>query len=327
MGFDHRHGRRRSLRRCLAAASASGAFLLASAGAALADTAAISVTDTAGASDPAAEVPRTFTISGNVTAPKRYFVKYRPTGGTPCATSADADSGKSFPGWYGPSANGNFSNAQATTWDVPGSYLFCIWLATSSTQVVTPISQEIAFRSPTGTIAAAINPITPRPGQQATVTVSGQSEAPKRVFARVRREGAPCAPTWDADTGTSVVGGTTVNGSFSVQGNTTQSAAGNYVICLWLASSSTDTSPVAGPQPVPFSVVAPACVVPSLSRRTTLAAAKRRLSRANCRLGRVTRKYSSSVRRGRVIKSSPRAGARLAGGARVRLVVSRGRRR
>lgn len=66
------------------------------------------------------------------------------------------------------------------------------------------------------------------------------------------------------------------------------------------------------------------CIVPGvvgerLARATTLIRA------GGCRVGRVNRVASSLVPRGRVIAQSPRAGRRLAAGARVHLEVSRGR--
>jgi trypsin len=80
--------------------------------------------------------------------------------------------------------------------------------------------------------------------------------------------------------------------------------------------------PVQPPAPAP--VVR--CVVPSL-RGKTLAAARIALTRARCRLGTVTRAYSSRVRFRRVIRQRPAPRMRLARNARVRVVVSRGRRR
>lgn len=68
------------------------------------------------------------------------------------------------------------------------------------------------------------------------------------------------------------------------------------------------------------------CVVPNV-RGQELAAARARLTRAGCRAGKVQRKYSQTVRKGRVISQRPRARARLAELAKVNLVVSRGRRR
>ncbi len=72
-------------------------------------------------------------------------------------------------------------------------------------------------------------------------------------------------------------------------------------------------------------VAIPYCVVPAV-RGQKLAAARRRLVRANCRLGKVKRAYSPRVKSGRVISQRPRVGARLSELAKVDLVVSRGRR-
>jgi hypothetical protein len=58
----------------------------------------------------------------------------------------------------------------------------------------------------------------------------------------------------------------------------------------------------------------------------TLAGAKRALARVNCRLGSVSTAYSR-FKRGHVISQNPRFGAVLPKGGKVRLVVSRGRKR
>lgn len=64
------------------------------------------------------------------------------------------------------------------------------------------------------------------------------------------------------------------------------------------------------------------CVVPRV-RGKKLAAARRTIRRANCRVGRV-RKARSQRPRGRVLAQTPRPGKRLALGTKVNLVVSRG---
>jgi List-Bact-rpt repeat protein/PASTA domain-containing protein len=69
----------------------------------------------------------------------------------------------------------------------------------------------------------------------------------------------------------------------------------------------------------------PRCIVPALKRKT-LAAARRALSAAHCRLAKVRRAYSR-VSRGRILAQSPAAGTRLANGGSVSVVVSRGSRR
>jgi hypothetical protein len=67
------------------------------------------------------------------------------------------------------------------------------------------------------------------------------------------------------------------------------------------------------------------CTVQNV-RQTPVAAAKRTIKRANCRVGRIRQVYSSIVRRGRVVAQEPRFGAVLPGGGKVDLVVSLGRR-
>jgi hypothetical protein len=67
------------------------------------------------------------------------------------------------------------------------------------------------------------------------------------------------------------------------------------------------------------------CVVPKL-KGNTLAAAKGALKMAHCAVGHITRRKSSTVPKGRVISSSPKAASRQKGGTRVALIVSRGKR-
>ena len=68
----------------------------------------------------------------------------------------------------------------------------------------------------------------------------------------------------------------------------------------------------------------PRCVVPRVVGRP-LARARRMLVRARCRTGKISRRFSSA-QRGRVLAQRPRAGSHRPLGARVALVVSRGRR-
>jgi uncharacterized repeat protein (TIGR01451 family) len=67
------------------------------------------------------------------------------------------------------------------------------------------------------------------------------------------------------------------------------------------------------------------CVVPKVKGKP-LAAAKRALALASCTTGKVTRKYSTKVKKGRVLSQAPAPGTRLGHLAPVNLVVSRGRR-
>jgi subtilisin family serine protease len=78
----------------------------------------------------------------------------------------------------------------------------------------------------------------------------------------------------------------------------------------------------------PFVVtgVTPVCTVPRL-RGQTLVRAKRSLVKQGCKLGRVSKAYSRRVRRGRIVGQRPGPGLRLRRGAKIAVVVSRGRRR
>ena len=68
----------------------------------------------------------------------------------------------------------------------------------------------------------------------------------------------------------------------------------------------------------------PQCVVPNV-RGKTLQIARRTVARGRCTVGRITRKLSKRVKRGRVISQSRRPGLRLPLGSKVNLVISKGR--
>ncbi len=67
-----------------------------------------------------------------------------------------------------------------------------------------------------------------------------------------------------------------------------------------------------------------ACKVPRLRGRT-LAAAKAALHRAHCGVGKVVKRKSSALAKGRVIASHPRAASTHKAGTKVKLTVSLGR--
>jgi hypothetical protein len=299
---------------------------------AAADTAALSLLDAGGRSDPAAGLGRALVLSGNTSAPKRIYIRYRAIGGAPCAPSASSDSGSSggeffnFSGdqFNGTSVNGDFSLRKTGTWRTPGTFMFCIWLAASENAVATPIRQDVTFRAPTGTVSGSVVPVSPLVNQTATVTITGSSEAPKQVYASYRLAGAPCAISQNADSGRSLVSGTNVNGSFTLTPSLTVSTPGNYVLCMWLADSSSDAAPVAGPQQATFAVPAP-CIVPSLSPGTPMASVRSQLAAANCGVGGQSRESSTSHKRGTLIRLGSSSGTTLAPGAPIAVVLSSGR--
>jgi PASTA domain len=314
-----------------------GATLLAlsAASPALADSASITFTDAAGTSDPAVGVGRTMTLAGNSAVSKYVYVRYRPAGGAPCAPSASSDAGRysfdDFTGetFNGSAVNGNFTLRKTGTWDDPGTFMFCVWLSSSESAPATPFVQNVTFRRPTGTISATVAPIAPLAGQTATITITGSSEAPRYVFASLRPAGiAPCAVSYEAESGSSLVDGRSVNGAFSLTATTTQSTPGNYLVCLWLAESSSDGAPVAGPQPATFTVTAAPrpCVVPAVPRFTALAPYLAALSAASCVPGAQRYTASRTYPRGTIIKTTPAPGTTLAPSAAVTLLISSGKR-
>lgn len=68
---------------------------------------------------------------------------------------------------------------------------------------------------------------------------------------------------------------------------------------------------------------AQSCVVPKLRGRG-VKGAKKALRRANCKPGKVIRRYSGKVTKGKLVRTGPRTGKVLPAGSKVKLVVSRG---
>ena len=67
----------------------------------------------------------------------------------------------------------------------------------------------------------------------------------------------------------------------------------------------------------------PPCIVPNVKGKT-LAVAENALRQVHCKAGKVTKKYSR-VKKGRVISQRPAPGTNLATGAKVDLVLSKGK--
>jgi hypothetical protein len=174
-------------------------------------------------------------------------------------------------------------------------------------------------------VSGSISPASPQVSEAATLTITGSSEAPKRVYATYRLTGgAPCAISYDADSGRGVVNGTNVNGAFSFTQSLTISTSGTYMLCMWLADASNDSAPVAGPQSATFVVPTP-CIVPELSPGATLTTVRSQLAAANCAVGTTTREASTTIKNGRLIRLGSTPHASLAPGAPISVVLSSGR--
>lgn len=313
--------------------------------AARADSVVLSITDASGREDPVDGIGRTFTFRTNTAVPKRLYVKVRRPGGAPCAPSAQTDagepiyrssSGRLYPdrnGWqfYGDSVNGDATVSQTGTWvGGTGTFMFCYWLADSSAQTSTPMTQNVTFRAMTGTVSASVSPASLLVGQSLTVTFAGSSEGPTSVYARYRPAGgAPCAATHNADSGTSIeLDNHSVNGTFSRTATIQPETPGTYQVCTWMADTR-DSPAIAGPQITTFTVTAPPapappCVVPSLTPGTPLAAVTQSLTASGCRVGKRRYVASKRYRRGSVIKFDTATGAQLQTSAPVGVLLSSG---
>jgi uncharacterized delta-60 repeat protein len=105
---------------------------------------------------------------------------------------------------------------------------------------------------------------------------------------------------------------------------------GDFALARYLADGAPPPpAPLPPPPPLaPPSVRPPSaqvrCVVPNVKRKT-LAQARRLLAARRCALGRVSRAYSATIRKGRVTSQRPPVGRRLPRGTKVHVTVSRGR--
>jgi plastocyanin len=121
-----------------------------------------------------------------------------------------------------------------------------------------------------------------------------------------------------------------MRGTFTVapSGTTSTATTGTSTTSTGTTTQTTTTVPPTTSAPTTTAAPrrkAPRCVVPRVVGRP-VARARRMLVRAHCRTGKISRRFSHKVR-GRVLSQRPRAGVRRPVGARVDLVVSRGRRR
>jgi hypothetical protein len=222
-------------------------------GSASADSVSLAVLDAAGKSDPVQDIGRTFDFTVTASSNTYLYVAYRPTGGPACAPTVSSDSGSSFLAEQVTSGTQHIK--QVTTFSARGSFLFCMWLGPSSSQAQTILSQKITFRAPRGSISFTSTPRTVGINKPVKLTFSGVSEAPRGLYVTWRKSGgAGCAPTYSSDSGSGIVDGENVNGSFRITSLQTFSERGSYVFCAWIAKSSSDTDPIAGPKRFAFNV-------------------------------------------------------------------------
>jgi hypothetical protein len=271
----------------------------------MADSVAIGVTTATGQSDPMAFSPRVFTINGSSSSSRRLYIKYRAADGTACGTVPISEPGRWLTGFAGDSTvSGAFGFQKVITWDASGPYLFCYWLAASDSSIVAPMTQTIVFRPPTGAIdVAGIRPAVPKPDQYFTLTLSGTTEAPARVYAKIRRAGgAPCADRYANDPGDNLRNGEDVGGPFTTFPETVEHDPGQYLVCMWLMGAANNPAIIGGPSSRIIRIVQPRPVISKLAAvdcRTHRALPKVRVGKVK----KVCARYAFSV--------EPRNGAKV----------------
>jgi hypothetical protein len=223
------------------------------------------------------------------------------SGGTITTIADTADTcGNSGDGGLATSAQINGANAGATSAlavDGPGSIYLSDW-SNNRIRKIGPglAAQAITFTSSVPTTAVVGGPTD-------TVAATGGGSGNPVVFS-------------SAATGVCTVSGSTVRfvGAGTCVIHAAQAGNSNYAA----APTATQSFAVAaGPKKK-------LCLVPKL-KRETLAAARKALKKAHCAVGKVTRHKSSTVPKGRVISSRPKAGTKHRAGTRVALTLSRGK--
>ncbi len=152
------------------------------------------------------------------------------------------------------------------------------------------------------------------PTQTLTVATSGNGSGTVGSSPAGINCGATCSHAYATGTGVTLTA-TPASGSVFSGWSGACSGTGACNVTMSQARSVTATFTLQGSAPV--------CLVPKLKGKT-LAAARDALTSAHCAAGKVTKKFSR-VKKGRVISQRPAPGTSLAAGAKVNLVISKGK--
>ena len=159
-------------------------------------------------------------------------------------------------------------------------------------------------------------PPPPKPRYRLTVVKSGTGAGTVRSLPGINC-GVDCTEDYEAGTSVTLTAAPAASSRFAGWGG---ACFGSSVTCTVAIDAAKTVSALFTRRPT---VTPRRCAVPRVIG-LRLARARARIRRANCAVGRV--RYARAARpRGRVIRQRPRPGTRLQRGARVNLVVSRGR--
>jgi hypothetical protein len=194
-----------------------------------------------------------------------------------------------------------------------------------------PYTFRVAAKNAAGTGAqsADSNPVTPAaPVPPATVkymlkvTKSGAGTGSVTSSFGPIDCGAVCAGDYDQGASVSLTA-TALSGSTFAGWSGACTGTGACTVAIDAAKTATATFNQAVRQPQSPGATAK-CTVPNVKGKP-LASAKRKISAAHCKVGKVTKVKSKAVKKGSVVSQKPAAGKKLAAGSKVGLVVSSGK--
>jgi Tol biopolymer transport system component len=233
-----------------------------------------------------------------------------------CGLPQPANGAVPFGAWCGPTAGGTFamSGLMLMTRDGGGKRMIARYIGREPAW--SPDGARIVLADATGEARTTQIYVVHSDGRDLSGSqpVSGPSDPPG------------FAPNFSSD------GGSILFGSGTWQGQN-----GNFFLLMNANGSGLQQLSLRGNVPARFVPPATGGAVPPTVdvehafvpqvQTMGVTAAKRTLRSAGCSVGSITRRYSRTIRRGRVISQRPRAGVRVRRGAKVNLVVSRGARR
>jgi hypothetical protein len=227
--------------RWLAVSSMVGLAVLAVPGAAFAaDSVSLSI------DDPANGRATQIHAATTAAATTQLFITYKKSASSAvCAPTATTDKGTKIS--YDPAIPaGSGTIAIPYTFKVTGSYLFCSWLAPTSTSSATAsAAQTVSIRSLKASLSISASPSAPVTGASVTITMAGTDEVSQLLYAKYRllpSGGSTCTSTASSDKGLQLGGsGHTVSGSYSSTFKATFSSPGSWLVCGWLADGGSST--------------------------------------------------------------------------------------
>ncbi len=267
-----------------------------------------------------------------------YFTLHlKPAGGAGCGTNPRADSGATIviSTEFISNEINPVNETRNWTFESAGGYKVCAWVTKDFNGEEVQAFAEASFVVRTPHLALSIGvPPTVLPSQTFQITTTAQTETARQVWEYLMPNTGGCPANANAAARSAGSLGilsywNVIGGPLTETKNQSLEKPGSYLICAYFQYPNQEAAPelsasaqlsVVPPPPPP-----PPCVVPSFHRGAKLAVVEQSVRAASCAVGKVHYTPSTSVGRGGVISLGAVAGAKLANGAPVNIVVSAGR--